>query len=140
VFIGPNAYQELDFRLRRNSASQSDLSSPEKMTLASRCLIEHDRMKSSQVELCVGTIPGRPDGCAGLSTWSSARNTVHPAHRVDVKPGAAKAVVPCSAWRDRPGRGEYHRTQLSRRPHARVVGHWCWASATTTVPSENSIS
>ena len=54
------------------------LISSEKMTLASRCLIEHDRMKSSpSVDLCVGTIP-RPARyrCAGLSTSTQRTGTL----------------------------------------------------------------
>src|ERR1700747_1421729 len=53
------------------------LISSEKMTLASRFLIEQDRMKSSpSVELCVGTIP-RPARYrrAGLSTCTQRTGT-----------------------------------------------------------------
>ncbi len=62
-----------------NRMTISDLLiSREKMTLAIRCLIEHDRKKSStSVELCVGTIP-RPARyrCAGLSTSTQRTGTL----------------------------------------------------------------
>jgi hypothetical protein len=67
------------------------------MTLAIRCLIEHERMKSSpSVELCVGTIP-RPAKyrCEPLSTCTQRTGTLRSRRTASIcSTGAINVAAP----------------------------------------------